>query len=72
MKSVLGTDLGHSALHIMCLALGAGVGSDSGLARGAVFYLNMALWGPKRVVTLKCTPSQVLPSFLKVILSFVS
>ena len=65
MRCVLGTDLGHSALHAMCVAL-ASDGGDCGLARGAVFYLNMALWGPKRVVTLKCTPTQVLPSFLQV------
>ncbi|XP_077299280.1 TSC complex subunit tuberin isoform X2 [Arctopsyche grandis] len=65
MRCVLGTDLGHSALHVMCVALGTGAGGDCGLVRGAVFYLNMSLWGPKRVATLKCTPTQVLPSFLK-------
>lgn len=66
MRCVLGTDLGHTALHIMCLALISDAGGDCGLTRGAVFYLYMALWGAKRVTTLKCTPTQVLPSFLKV------
>ena len=36
------------------------------LLRGAVFFIGMALWGSKKVVSLKHPPSTVLPSFLQV------
>lgn len=38
----------------------------AGLLRGAVFYINMALWGPRRVPTLRVSFLAVLPAFLKV------
>ncbi|XP_073996859.1 TSC complex subunit tuberin isoform X2 [Rhodnius prolixus] len=65
MRNLLGTHLGHSTLHTMCKILKSDTSlCDVGLLRGAVFYINMALWGNKRVQTLKCTPAAVLPSFL--------
>ena len=39
---------------------------DQNLMRGAVFYIGMALWGFKKVPSLKHTPAAVLPSFLHV------
>jgi len=39
---------------------------DQEILRGAVFYIGMALWGCKKVPSLKHTPSSVLPSFLQV------
>lgn len=67
MRNLLGTHLGHSTLHTMCKILKSDTSlCDVGLLRGAVFYINMALWGNKRVQTLKCTPAAVLPSFLAV------
>lgn len=40
--------------------------ADAGLVRGAVFYISMALWGPRRVPTLHVSYLAVLPAFLKV------
>ena len=66
------------ALHEMVLLLrdaggaggaGAAAGAEegaAGLLRGAVFYINMALWGPRRVPTLRVSFLAVLPAFLKV------
>ena len=36
------------------------------LLRGAVFFIGMALWGSKKIPSLKYPPSTVLPSFLQV------
>lgn len=64
MRNLLGTHLGHSSLYTMCHILqDSTTSSDVNLLRGAVFYINMALWGDKRVTTLKCTNTSVLPSF---------
>ncbi|KAK9508825.1 hypothetical protein O3M35_006287 [Rhynocoris fuscipes] len=64
MRNLLGTHLGHSSLSTMCkILLSDNSIGDVGLLRGAVFYINMALWGNKRVQTLKCTPVAVLPCF---------
>ncbi|KAJ4432765.1 hypothetical protein ANN_21404 [Periplaneta americana] len=66
MRDLLGTHMGHSALYTMCKILqDPGAVQDVYLLRGAVFHVNMGLWGTKRVATLKCTPSSVLPSFLR-------
>ena len=63
--------MGHSALYTMCRILqDPGVAQDVCLLRGAVFHVNMALWGTKRVTTLKCTSTSVLPSFLSVSVSY--
>lgn len=71
MRYVVGADMGHAALQEMVAILrggGAGAGAEgaAGLLRGAVFYINMALWGPRRVPTLKVSFLAVLPAFLKV------
>lgn len=69
MRYVVGADIGHAALQEMVEILrGAGGGGedDAGLVRGAVFFINMALWGPRRVPTLKVSFLAVLPAFLKV------
>lgn len=75
MRYVVGADMGHAALQEMVGILrggGAGAGAEgaAGLLRGAVFYINMALWGPRRVPTLKVSFLAVLPAFLKVSVYF--
>ncbi|KAJ9583770.1 hypothetical protein L9F63_021894, partial [Diploptera punctata] len=66
MRNVLGTHMGHSALYTMCRILqDPGASQDVCLLRGAVFHVNMGLWGTKKVTTLRCTPTSVLPSFLR-------
>ena len=44
---------------------------DFNLMRGAVFYIGMALWGFRKVPSLKHTPAAVLPSFLHVCLEYL-
>ena len=64
MRNLLGTHMGHSALYKMCSLLEEpNFQKDVRLLRGAVFYINMGLWGSHRIPKLKCTPSSVLPSF---------
>ncbi|XP_043279652.1 tuberin isoform X2 [Venturia canescens] len=64
MRKLLGTHMGHSALHTMCRLLqDPNFQRDAYLLRGAVFYVNMGLWGTHRIPKLKCTPTSVLPSF---------
>ncbi|XP_034830671.1 tuberin isoform X1 [Maniola hyperantus] len=71
MRCVVGADMGHAALQEMVelvRAAGEATSEDdesAGLARGAVFYINMALWGPRRVHTLHVSYLAVLPAFLK-------
>ncbi|KAM3956957.1 LOW QUALITY PROTEIN: TSC complex subunit tuberin [Aphomia sociella] len=75
MRIVLGADLGHAALQQLVALLGAdaeaeagagaGTDADAGLQRGAVFYINMALWGAWRVPSLHHCYLAVLPAFLK-------
>ncbi|XP_037293673.1 tuberin isoform X2 [Manduca sexta] len=71
MRCVVGGDIGHAALQEMVSLLVGGSGSESepeaeaGVARGAVFYMNMALWGPRRVPTLRVSFLAVLPALLK-------
>lgn len=64
MRGVLGADTGPAAL--LALAALLQEPQDAGLQRGAVFYLNMALWGPCRVLTLHVSYLAVLPAFRKV------
>lgn len=69
MKNLLGTHMGHSALYKMCSLLQEpNFQKDVRLLRGAVFYVNMGLWGSHRISKLKCTPSSVLPSFHQALL----
>ncbi|XP_038677007.1 tuberin isoform X2 [Scyliorhinus canicula] len=66
MRKVLGTHLGHSAIYTMCRIMEDKVHTDdAALLRGAVFFVGMALWGAHRLLTLKSTPTSVLPSFYK-------
>lgn len=68
MRNLLGTDLGHAALLMMCQILTEpGLQNDAGLLRGAVFHINMGVWGSSSpaAVTLRCTPTMTLNSFLK-------
>lgn len=67
MRNVAGADIGYAALQEMVQILrdGGADEADAGLVRGAVFYINMALWGPRRVHTLKVSFLAVLPAFLK-------
>lgn len=61
--------MGHSALYKMCYLLQEpNFQKDVRLLRGAVFYVNMGLWGTHRIPKLKCTPSSVLPSFYQALL----
>ncbi|KAG7209739.1 hypothetical protein KM043_011368 [Ampulex compressa] len=64
MRNLLGTHMGHSALYTMCRLLqDLNFQRDVRLLRGAVFYVNMGLWGTHRIPKLECTPTSVLPSF---------
>ncbi|XP_013385066.2 tuberin [Lingula anatina] len=66
MRNLLGTHLGHSGIYTMCCILQDNRNlHDVSLLRGAVFFVGMALWGSKKVTSLKHTPSSVLPSFLQ-------
>lgn len=68
MRNLLGTHMGHSALYTMCRLLPEPTFQrDVRLLRGAVFYVNMGLWGTHRIPKLECTPTSVLPSFYQVI-----
>lgn len=67
MRNLLGTELGHAALLIMCNILNEQtLHHDAPLLRGAVFHINMGVWGStsSAASTLRCTPSMVLNSFL--------
>ncbi|XP_063696439.1 tuberin [Culicoides brevitarsis] len=67
MRNLLGTDLGHAALLQMCNILNErSLHPDAPLLRGAVFHINMGVWGSSSSAasTLRCTPSMVLLSFL--------
>ncbi|XP_025075261.1 tuberin [Pogonomyrmex barbatus] len=64
MRNLLGTHMGHCALYTMCRLLQDTIFQrDVRLLRGAVFYVNMGLWGTHRIPKLECTPASVLPSF---------
>ncbi|XP_020281635.1 tuberin [Pseudomyrmex gracilis] len=64
MRNLLGTHMGHCALNTMCRLLqDSNFQRDACLLRGAVFYINMGLWGTHRIPKLECTPTSVLPSF---------
>lgn len=68
MRKLLGTHLGHRTIYTMCCMLqDRKQPFDQELLRGAVFYIGMALWGYRKVESLKHTPSSVLPSFLQVL-----
>ncbi|XP_069762600.1 tuberin isoform X2 [Narcine bancroftii] len=70
MRKVLGTHLGHSAIYTMCRIMEDKLHvDDAALLRGAVFFVGMALWGAHRLITLKSTPTSVLPSFYKAMTS---
>lgn len=67
MRNLLGTHMGHCALYTMCRLLqDTNFQRDVRLLRGAVFYVNMGLWGTHRIPKLECTPASVLPSFYQV------
>ena len=69
MRNLLGTHMGHSTLYKMCYLLQEqNFQKDVRLLRGAVFYINMGLWGAHRIPKLKCAPSSVLPSFYQALL----
>ncbi|XP_042096556.1 tuberin isoform X3 [Ovis aries] len=64
MRNLLGTHLGHSAIHHMCRIMeDRAYMEDAQLLRGAVFFVGMALWGAHRLYSLKNSPTSVLPSF---------
>lgn len=65
MRQVVGADIGYAALHELVELLREDT-AEAGLARGCVFYISMALWGPRRVPTLRVSYLAVLPAFLKV------
>ncbi|KAJ1527617.1 hypothetical protein ONE63_007580 [Megalurothrips usitatus] len=70
MRNLLGTHMGHAALYTMCRILqNKDYQQHTGLMRGAVFYINMGLWGNKRVPSLVCTETSVLPSLLQAALA---
>lgn len=69
MKNLLGTTLGHVTLLTMCNILSdREMYADETLLRGAVFHINMGLWGQSGslVPMLRCSPATVLASFRNV------
>lgn len=68
MKKLLGTNRGHAALLLMCNILNNSSSYDDALLRGAVFYINMGLWGStsSKTDTFKLSPTSILQSFLTV------
>lgn len=69
MKNLLGTNLGHVTLLTMCNILSdRDMYADETLLRGAVFHINMGLWGQSGSVVpmLRCSPATVLASFRNV------
>lgn len=68
MKNLLGTNLGHACLLTMCNILTDRRFNEEAyeVLRGAVFHINMGLWGStgSGVPMLKCSPGTVLLSFL--------
>lgn len=74
MKKLLGTHRGHSALLLMCNILHNSCSSDDALLRGAVFYINMGLWGStsSNVSLFKSSPTSILQSFLTVNIDYIS
>lgn len=67
MRNLLGTHMGHATLITMCRILQEPcLKDDTGLLRGAVFFVNMGLWGSQPVTNLKSPPSAVLPSIMAV------
>lgn len=69
MKNLLGTNLGHVTLLTMCNILSdREMYADETLLRGAVFHINMGLWGQSGSVVpmLRCSPATVLASFRNV------
>lgn len=68
MRNLLGTNLGHASLLTLCYILNNRIlYNDEALLRGAVFYINMSLWGGSSIVPiLNCTPSAVLLSLRNV------
>lgn len=70
MRNLLGTHLGHAALHTLCRLLQDPQHQDDiKLLRGAVFYISMGLFGNKSIPALKCNYTAVLPSLLQVSLA---
>ncbi|XP_070184862.1 tuberin-like isoform X2 [Littorina saxatilis] len=64
MKKLLGTHLGHKTIYTLCCMMqDKQHAPDFLMLRGAVFTMGMALWGSRRIATLKHSPSSVLPSF---------
>lgn len=69
MKKFLGTNMGHAALLIMCNILNnPNMYEDDLLLRGAVFYINMGLWGSTcpKIQLFKLSPTSVLQNYLSV------
>lgn len=66
MKKLLGTYLGHSTIFTMLSMLqDKSEPVDILLLRGAIFFTGMAIWGSRRVSSIKYTYVSVLPSFLQ-------
>ncbi|XP_071965999.1 tuberin-like isoform X2 [Antedon mediterranea] len=64
MRKMLGTHLGHGGIYKMCCILEDRQNlHDPMLLKGAVFFIGMALWGARRVSSLKHNPTSILPSF---------
>lgn len=64
--------MGHASLLYMCNLLNNAGSHDDALLRGAVFYINMGLWGStcsKANDLFKQSPTSVLQSFLSVSLT---
>ncbi|CAG0907503.1 unnamed protein product, partial [Cyprideis torosa] len=71
MRHLLGTDLGHQTIQILCSFLvPEGSESEFGRARGAVYFLGMGLWGgTERVKSLAHKPDAVFPALIQALRS---
>ncbi|XP_022317676.2 tuberin-like isoform X3 [Crassostrea virginica] len=68
MRKLLGTHLGHSSIYNMCCMMQDVKNvQDQQLLRSVVYFVGMALWGYRKVPTLRHTFSSVLPSFRQVL-----
>lgn len=67
MRNLLGTHMGHATLVTMCRILQEPcLQDDPFLLKGAVFFVNIGIWGNPPVANLKSPPSAVLPSLTEV------
>lgn len=67
MRKLLGTHMGYSAIYLICELLHEDISEHNpGLVRGALFYINMALWSNNQIPSIKISLLSVLPPIYNV------